>query len=373
MKNIQFQQAPSVPTPNSLKISDPATNKNIIQNLFPGYFALVMATGIISIAAHSLQMTSVAYFLFWLNVGFYGVLLTLLLLRLLFYFSHLVTDLTDHQNSPGFLTLVAGSCILGTQGLVLYENILMAEILLAFGAVGWCIIIYTFLTIITVKRHKPSIEKGINGAWLITIVATQSIAILSALIAPTTTAGEDVIFFFSLYMYFVGCFLYIIINALIFYRFSFFTFQPKELSAPYWINVGAAAITTLAGSTLMLSGAEWAFMPSILPFMKGFTLFFWSASSWWIPLFLILGFWRHFAKKVPLPFSNSGYHPSYWSMVFPLGMYTACTFKLSEALGLQFLKSIPEYFIYIAFASWIMVFAGLIHTLAIRLIHAPNE
>lgn len=349
------------------------TSKNPVQNLFPGYFAIVMATGIISIAAYSLNMAPIAYLLLWLNIGFYSILIVLLLLRILFYFSHVVKDITDHQNSPGFLTLVAGSCILGTQMLVFYDNIYLAKIFLTFGVAGWVIIMYTFFTIITVKGDKPGIEKGINGAWLITIVATQSIAILCALVAPSISISREVYFFFSLFMYFAGCFLYIIINSLIFYRFSFFIFQPHELSAPYWINVGAAAITTLAGSTLMLSGKEWPFMADILPFMKGFTLFFWSASSWWIPLFLILGFWRHFAKKIPLPFSSSGYHPSYWSMVFPLGMYTACTFKLSQALGLSFLKSIPEYFIYIAFASWIMVFAGLLHSLAIAVYQATTE
>lgn len=358
---------------DSLKTTIPLASRNPVQNLFPGYFALVMATGIISIAAGSLNMAPIAYGLFWLNIAFYSILILLLFLRLLFYFSHIAKDLSDHQNSPGFLTLVAGSCILGAQAFVLYDNIFFAQLFLIFGIVGWCIIMYTFFTIITIKRQKPGIEKGINGAWLITIVATQSIAILSALLAPYSTTGNEIIFFFSLYMYLAGCFLYIIINSLIFYRFSFFTFQPSELSAPYWINVGAAAITTLAGSTLMISSAEWPFMIDILPFVKGFTLFFWSASSWWIPLFLILGFWRHFAKKIPLPFSSSGYHPSYWSMVFPLGMYTACTFKLSEALGLPFLKSIPEYFIYIAFASWIMVFAGLLHTLTSRLFHISNQ
>src|SRR5690606_478947 len=104
------------------------TSKNPVQNLFPGYFAIVMATGIISIAAYSLNMAPIAYLLLWLNIGFYSILIVLLLSRILFYFSHVVKDITDHQNSPGFLTLVAGSCILGTQMLVFYDNIYLAKI-----------------------------------------------------------------------------------------------------------------------------------------------------------------------------------------------------------------------------------------------------
>lgn len=359
-----------MPDNSKIIISDSTPERNPVPGLFPGYFALVMATGIISVAAFLLEMTPIAYFLFWLNTVFYAVLLILFLLRVVFYFSYIIKDLTDHQNSPGFFTLVAGSCILGTQVFVLFGNVFIAEILLVFGAISWAIIIYSFFTVITVKEYKPRIEKGINGTWLVTIVATQSVAILSAFVAPTLQGGGETLLFFALCMYFVGCILYIIINSLIFYRFSFFIFQPNELAAPYWINVGATAITTLAGCTLMLNGKDWFFLQDILPFVKGFTLFFWSAGSWWIPLFLILGIWRHLVKKIPLPFTSGGYHPSYWSMVFPLGMYAASTFRLSEALGLPFLKSIPEYFIYIAFAGWIMVFAGLMHALVVYFYHS---
>ena len=99
----------------------------------------------------------------------------------------------------------------------------------------------------------------------------------------------------------------------------------------------------------------------MLPFIKGFTLFFWAAGTWWIPLLFILGFWRHVRKRFPLR-----YDPQYWGMVFPLGMYTVCTIQLSKALDFEPLLLIPRYFIYIALVAWLATFVGLIHSLLFK-------
>src|SRR5262249_58347690 len=88
---------------------------------------------------------------------------------------------------------------------------------------------------------------------------------------------------------------------------------------------------------------------------KGFTLFFWVTATWWIPLLLILGDWRHVIRRVPF-----AYHPAYWSIVFPLGMYTAATFQLARALGLPYLLIIPEWTIYVALVAWLVVFVAMV-------------
>ena len=108
----------------------------------------------------------------------------------------------------------------------------------------------------------------------------------------------------------------------------------------------------------MLHADGWAFLQELLPFLKGFTLFFWATGTWWIPLLFILGAWRHLYQRFPL-----SYDPQYWGMVFPLGMYTTCTFQLSRALDLPFLLVIPHGLIYIALIAWLGTFVGLLYTL----------
>jgi tellurite resistance protein TehA-like permease len=89
-----------------------------IATLFPGYFALVMATGIVSIAAELRGFHGLAVGLLWFNLTAYLVLWALSVARAIAYPSRLFADLTSHQRGATFLTVVAATNVLGSELLV---------------------------------------------------------------------------------------------------------------------------------------------------------------------------------------------------------------------------------------------------------------
>jgi tellurite resistance protein TehA-like permease len=304
-------------------------------------------------------MRTLAVSLLVINIVAYVVLWLLLLVRLFLFFSRIKDDINNHVRGPGFFTVVAGTSVLGSQLLIVANQVRFALALWLLAVILWTAIMYSFLTAMTVRENKPSIEGGLNGAWLLIVVATQSISVLGTLLATQFVGSREAVLFFTLCMFLLGCMLYIPLITLIFYRFTFVNLTTVSLTPPYWINMGAVAITTLAGARLIIAAPEWNLLSDFLPFLKGFTLFFWAAGTWWIPLLLILGFWRHVYKRFPLR-----YDPQYWGMVFPLGMYTVCTFQLAKALNFSPLLIIPRYFIYLALAGWLVVSFGLVYSLA---------
>jgi tellurite resistance protein TehA-like permease len=328
---------------------------NGVATLHPAYFALVMATGIVSIACHLIGYTLLARVLLPLNTAFFAALWVLTGLRVARFPERVAADLMHHGRAVGFFTMVAGTCVLGSQWLTVAGAWRTAAILWVSGIALWAALTYAVLAILTVKVDKPSLADGINGGWLLAVVAAQSVAVLGAQLAPLFRAQAEQMLFLCLLMWLGGGMLYVWIISLIFYRYTFFVMSPSDLAPPYWINMGAVAISTLAGALLALAAPHSPLVMELLPFVKGLTLAFWATATGWIPMLVILGVWRHGYRRFPLR-----YDPLYWGAVFPLGMYTVCTVRLIEVLDLPFLRAIPRAFVLVAVAAWALTMAGLV-------------
>ena len=278
----------------------------------------------------------------------------------------MAADLFDHLRAPGFFTAVAATAVLGSQFLLIADGHIVALALWGLALLLWLLLTYTVFTVLVVKADKPTLDKGINGGWLLAVVSTQSLAVLSALLASRLGQPYRLeLNFFALSMWLWGGMLYIWMMSLIFYRYTFFAFSPADLSPPYWINMGAMAISTLAGCQLILNAPDAPFLQSLLPFLKGFTVFYWATGTWWIPMLVLLAIWRHLLQRFPLR-----YDPLYWGAVFPIGMYAACTQQLTEALALPFLAFLPQTMLVFALAAWSLVVLGFAQDGLCRLRHA---
>ena len=92
------------------------------------------------------------------------------------------------------------------------------------------------------------------------------------------------------------------------------------------------------------------------PFLLGLTLLFWAGARWWIPLLTLLEVWRHVLSRVRLE-----YRTAYWSLVFPVGMYAACTFEVAAVVQLGPVLVLAQWVTYLALGVWLIVLVGLVH------------
>ncbi len=331
--------------------------------LSPAWFGMVMATGIVAIAAWQHGLLVLAHGLFMLNIGTYALLWILHLARLLRHPASVANDFSDHVRGPGFFTAVAASGVLGSEALLLAGSHTAALLLWLVAIILWLLLTYGILTALIIKRTKPTLGEGIHGGWLLAVVATQSIAVLGALLAARSGTPWRLQFdFLALSMWLCGGMLYIWLATLILHRCLFFPAGPGDLTPPYWIGMGAMAISTLAGTLLGINAIDDPILQPLRPFINGFTLLCWATGTWWIPLLVVLSLWRHVRRRFPLRSD-----PLYWSAVFPLGMYAASTFEMARAMELDFLAWIPGVFLGAALLAWTAAFIGVLRGLVRRM------
>jgi tellurite resistance protein TehA-like permease len=314
----------------------------------PASFALVMATGIVSVASKEQGLDAIAAAGFAVTALAWVVLTAANLWRVALDRAALMREVRDHAKAPGFLTAVAGTAVLAGNVLLFLHDLPVAGALAAWAALLWLVITYGVLAALTTREDKPSLEKGLNGSWLLAVVACQSIAVACALLSPQHAQPARLLLnFAALCLWLAGGMLYTWIIGLILYRYLFFRFAPADLTPAYWINMGAMAISTLAGSLLVQDGADAPLLASLHPFVAGFTLLYWATATWWLPMLVALGLWRFAIHR-----HRIGRDAIDWSAVFPLGMYSAATWQMKNALQLGFLGPVASAFCWIAIAAW---------------------
>jgi tellurite resistance protein TehA-like permease len=338
----------------------------LVFDLSGGSFAFVMATGIVSIAAMRLGHGEVAAALFAVNLVAFPLLCVLMLVRLVQHPAAVLSELRNHRTGAGFLTAVAATSIVGNQFVLFASNREIAAALWPASLALWVGLIYAFFVAMTIKPVKPPLATGLDGAWLLTVVATEALAVLATHVA-SVFSRPDIVVFVGLCLFLLGGVFYLILISVIVQRWLFEPMRPEQLTPPYWINMGAAAIAALAGARLVSIAGANPLTARLAPPIDATTVLFWAIATWWVPLLVTLMIWRHIVHGI-----RPSFRLEYWSMVFPLGMYTAASWALSRQNGAEFLAVIPRVSLWIALAAWLLGFVGMIRHLS-RLLRQGQE
>lgn len=272
----------------------------------PDAFALVMATGIVSIAAadHGYRIIS---------GGLIVAAAVLLAVLTVVAMVSLRPDFGDLDVPLMLMTFVPACAVVGTR--------LQVSALGAVGAVVWLGL--AALAARLLWRHRwTGLRDRARGGWELASVATSGLAIVAADVRWVPPA----VALLSLAL----C-VYVLMTGLVIWR-ALHDWSAIELRQPdIWILMGGAAIATLAGDHLHEVG---------LVAIRAVTIATWVVASAWIPL---LGVW-----SVRLRRGN------WWAMVFPLGMYSSATYATAMETEWRALSTLSLVFFWIAFAAWLV-------------------
>lgn len=332
-----------------------SNDRSPLATLFPGYFAMVMATGTIAIGAAQQELDLVAKVLFVIALVGFVVLALLSIARLVRFPRLLISDLTHHSTGFSFLTLVAAVNVLGSGGAVIHQWWTFAWVAWIAGVASFLLLLYPPLLGVILGEVKPKLGEGINGTWFLLTVSTESVAVLGALLLAHRNTPSQLLELTVLTTFTLGLVLYVIVMTMLFLRWTFYPLGPDELQPPSWIAAGAVAITVLAGSNLLAVKQAFPRIDRLAPFIEGMVILSWATATFWFPVMIAIGVWRHIVKRVPLR-----YHPAYWALVFPIGMYGVATYRMIAVTDLNDLDLLPKLALGAALITWAVAFVGLV-------------
>jgi tellurite resistance protein TehA-like permease len=335
-----------------------------VSGLTPGYFALVMGTGIVSVGMNLEGFTVLSRILLVLCATAFVVLLVLNAWRLVAYRAAVVEDFLDPRRAFGFFTFVAGINVLGVR-LGLAGAHTATLILLLVSVLCWLVLGYVVpWTAVLGRAERPGVASA-NGTWFVWVVASQSVAVAAATVEPFVDTGRRELSVLSVVSWSVGVFLYGAAGIFVALRLLQYEVKPADLTAPYWVAMGALSITVLAGARIV-EMADTPIVSATRHLIAGLAVVFWGFATWLIPALVAAGWWRHVRHRFPLR-----YDESLWSIVFPLGMYAVAGIYLGRADQLPVVEAIGRAELWVAFAAWLAVFAAMLRHLFRTVVSSP--
>lgn len=329
------------------------------ETVSPGCFASVMATGIMAIGAHLEGLGVLSAVLFGLAVVLFAFFLVLVVWRVLRYPRALRADLHDPARAFGFFTVIAATNVLATV-LTGLSVISVAAVLFCIGLLLWLVFGYAVPFVAVLGSSTRPVAKAVNGTWFVWVVAAQSVAVVASSLVlelPRTDAGADFVLPLSLLavvMWAIGLALYLACAMALAVRTLLHSLGPDDFDAPFWVTMGALAISIVAGSRILeLESTPIITATQLL--VGGSSVLLWAFATWLIPALVLVGLWRHLRRRIPLRYSAG-----LWSMVFPLGMYSVASIYLGQSDEIPVIAWIGTRWFWVGFAVWVIVFAAMV-------------
>lgn len=337
-----------------------------VEGLTPGYFALVMASGILSVGMTLKNHDLLSVLLLLVCAAAFVVLCGLTVWRFVAYRGAINIDFLDPSRAFGFFTFVAGANVLGVRlGMSGYFG--ATEALLAVAGAAWLVLGYVVPWTAVLGRQQRPVLTTANGTWFIWGVASQSVAVAAASIEPVVRSGRVGLALLAVVSWSVGVFLYAATGLFVSLRLVLYDFGPEELTPPYWVAMGGLAITVLAGARIV-EMADAPMVEATRGLIAGLAVVFWAFATWLFPVLVAAGWWRHVHRHIPLR-----YEATQWSIVFPMGMYAVGGIYLGKADRLPLVGQIASVELWFALAVGALAFGAMLIHVARTVFLAPRS
>ena len=334
----------------------PAPPMHRVAGLTPGYFALVMASGIVSLGLKLCGYDLLSAILFAVAGVAYVVLLGLNVWRFIACRAEMVADFRAPKRAFGFFTFVAGTNVFGARAGAEGWYAVTASLLVVAFAV-WLVLGYVIPWSAVLSREERPVVALANGTWFIWVVASQSVAVSAATLEIVYTGARQYLAILAVFSWSVGVFLYVASAIIVSLRIMLYPLDPREFDPPYWVSMGAIAITVVAGARIVEMESA-PMVDATRGLIAGLSVVFWAFATWLIPVLIAAGVWRHWVRKVPLR-----YEPTLWSMIFPLGMYAVAGIYLGRADRLPIVEWIGSTWLWVAVTAWVIVFVAMLRSI----------
>jgi tellurite resistance protein TehA-like permease len=331
-----------------------------VRHLDPGYFALVMATGITSTVLRQAGHRLTSTVLLIAGVVGFGVLCVLNVARAVGFSREMADDLAAPDRAFTFFTFVAACNVLGAGFAALGHPDVTLGFAVASAAV-WVAMSYGLPARALVRERVGAILGDVNGTWFLWVVATQSLAVAAAMLEPVeASSAEQATALTATLAWSIGVVLYLIVATMVAVRLLVAPVSTEDLGPPYWIAMGATAITVLAAA-LMLRMRPTPITQASRPAVEALGITLWGFGTWLIPLLVAVSLWRAVSTR------RLRYTPAWWSIIFPIGMYAAASVAIGRSEHLPLLRQLGSVAGWVAVGAWTLVSLAMLQALARRI------